>query len=295
MAGNKNTVEIGAHCNGGLKSAPKKALEIGAQAVQIFIGSPQSWKSPTPDRDEIQGFKEEIRKNKLGPVFVHGTYLVNLASPTVANYENSIENLSIGLRLADAAGASGLIFHPGSTKGEPYDDAILRVVRSIERVLEDYQGDCKLVLEVCAGSGNTIGSKFSQFKDVFNALAFDKRLGVCFDTCHLYSAGYDIASKDGLDATLTEFDNLVGLKWLVAIHANDSKTPFASGKDRHENIGEGSIGGEAFQRMMTVKELRSVPWILEVPGFENKGPDRKNIEILRRFSTAGSKSKCRAY
>ena len=294
MAGKKNSVDIGAHCNGGLKSAPKKALEIGAQTVQIFIGSPQSWRSPTPDRDEIQEFKDEIRKNKLGPVFVHGTYLVNLASPTVANYENSIENLSIGLRLADAAGASGLIFHPGSTKGEPYEEALSRVVHSIERVLEDYQGKCRLVLEVCAGSGNTIGSKFSQFEDVFKALAFDKRLGVCFDTCHLYSAGYDIATDDGLQSTLAEFDELVGLQWLVAIHANDSKTPFGSGKDRHENIGEGSIGSKAFERMLAVKELRAVPWILEVPGFENKGPDRKNIEILRSFAAAGSKSRCRA-
>ena len=98
----------------------------------------------------------------------------------------------------------------------------------------------------------------------------------------------------GQQTALAEFDELVGLQWLVAIHANDSKTPFGSGKDRHENIGEGSIGSEAFERMLAVKELRAVPWILEVPGFENKGPDRKNIEILRSFAAAGSKSRCRA-
>lgn len=284
MTSGIRSVAIGAHCNGGLKQAPKKALEIGAQAVQIFIGSPQSWRSPSPPEDDFKKFRDRIQSNQLGPVFVHGTYLVNLASPVPDNYEKSINNLGIGLRLADEAGADGLIFHPGSTRGKPYKQALARVVKSIRKILNGYKGNCKLTLEVCAGSGNTIGADFSQFKDILEAMDYDERLGVCLDTCHLYSAGYDIASKKGLEKTLSEFEDLIGWSRLVAVHANDSKTPFNSGKDRHENIGEGSIGIKAFGRMLKVKELRAVPWILEVPGFESKGPDRKNIEILRTLA-----------
>ncbi len=275
---------IGAHCNGGLKGATTKAVEIGAGAMQIFIGSPQTWQAPTPSQEEISNFRKSHRQNKLGPIFVHGNYLVNLASPDPTNYEKSIANLFIGLRIADAVGASALIFHPGSTKDYPYEEAISRVVRSLKAVLHEYQGNCRLVLEVCAGSGNTIGSRFYQFRDIFSAMDFDTRLGVCWDTCHLYSAGYDIKSETGLESTMEEFDRELGLKWLVAIHANDSKTPFNSNRDRHENIGQGSIGEEAFSRMLKLPELCAVPWILEVPGFEKKGPDRQNIEILKRLS-----------
>ncbi|MBX9696305.1 MAG: TIM barrel protein, partial [Cyanobacteria bacterium] len=130
---------IGAHVNGGLKCT-SKAVEIGAEAVQIFIGSPQTWRAPKPSPDEILDFKKEHLQNCLGPIFVHGNYLVNTASPDPVNYKRSVSNLHNALRMADAVGASGLIFHPGSTKDHPYDEAISRVVQSLTTVLEDYRG-----------------------------------------------------------------------------------------------------------------------------------------------------------
>lgn len=286
-ATNGDKLLIGAHTNGGLKGAVDKALEIGAQSMQIFIGSPQTWKSPQPGADEFANFKSRVAKHKLGPVFVHGNYLVNLATSSPEFLEKSLNNMYTALRLADRAGADGLIFHPGSAGTTPYKEALRRVVGAINVVLDDYEGNCKLVLEVCAGQGETIGDRFEEFADIMELLDWDERLGVCWDTCHLFNAGYDVSTEEGLAKTVDEFEELVGFEWLMAVHANDSKTPFASRRDRHENIGEGYIGREAFQRMLTHPKLRHLPWILEVPGFEEKGPDRKNIDLLHTLASGG--------
>jgi deoxyribonuclease-4 len=277
-------IVVGAHCKGGLKGAASTADEIGAQTVQIFIGSPQTWREPSPASEDIEAFRSSVVKQALGPVFVHGNYLVNLASTSLENMAKSVQNLHAALRMADRAGARGLIFHPGSAGSASYEDGLLRVISSLQHVLSQYSGECKLLLEVCAGQGQTIGDRFIEFKDILSAMGYDKRLGVCWDTCHLFNAGYDVASEEGLKRTVDEFAELVGFEWLYAIHANDSKTPLGARRDRHENIGQGYIGEDGFQRMLHHPALRALPWILEVPGFEDKGPDRKNIEILKRLS-----------
>lgn len=280
----KQQVLIGAHVKGGIRGAVDHALKIGAKPMQVFIGSPQTWVATPPATTDIELFKKGVEEHQLGPVFVHGCYLVNLAASSTDNLKKSIQNLYLGLRYADAIGASGLIFHPGSAGKADENDAIVKVIKSLEIVLHEYSGKCKLLLEVCAGQGGTIGDRFSELGAILDGLGRDSRLGVCWDTCHMYSAGYDIKSPEGLIRTLDEFEREVGFDWLMAIHANDSKTPFASRKDRHENIGAGSIGAEAFGRMFTHECLRKVPWILEVPGFDDNGPDRKNIQLLQRLS-----------
>lgn len=275
---------IGAHVNGGVKGAVKKALEIGAQSMQIFIGSPQTWHAPQPDPADINAFTKGVEKNKLGPVFVHGNYLVNLATPNADNLKKSLYNTHEALRMADRVGADGLIFHPGSARTSSHDEAMVRLFAAIQTILKGYEGRCKLLLEVCAGQGGTIGDKFSELKEIIVALGNDERLGVCWDTCHLFNAGYDVSTEKGLKDTIDEFEEIVGFEWLFAVHANDSKTTFASRRDRHENIGKGYIGEEAFRRMLHHPKLRPLPWILEVPGMENKGPDRANIDILHRLA-----------
>jgi deoxyribonuclease-4 len=277
-------VNVGAHCKGGLKGAVAHAREIGAQAVQIFIGSPQTWREPVPEPNHVKAFLEGIEEHELGPVFVHGNYLVNLASTSKDNLNKSVDNLAAALRLADMSGARGLVFHPGSALQSSYDEALGRVIKALEQVLSGYKGQCKLLLEVCAGQGQTIGARFVQFKDIFDAFGWDKRLGVCWDTCHLFNAGYDIATEKGLEQTIDEFDREVGFEWLYAIHANDSKNPLGARKDRHENIGEGHIGKSGFRRMLHHPQLKKYPWILEVPGFANEGPDKKNIDIMRTLA-----------
>lgn len=271
---------VGAHVTGGLKGAVDRALEIGAGPVQIFIGSPQTWKTPSPKLEDLNGFVSGVSKHKLGPVFVHGNYLVNLASALPINLDKSVASLASQLRMADSAGAVGLVFHPGSAGSATYQHALDRVLRSLEAVLAGYDGKCRLLLEVCAGQGETIGDRFVEFADILKAMGHDRRLGVAWDTCHLFNAGYDVGSEDGLRRTVEEFGELIGFDWLLAIHANDSKTPLGARRDRHENIGRGHIGAEAFARMLKHPILRPLPWILEVPGYENKGPDRKNIQTL---------------
>lgn len=282
----QSAVNVGAHVKGGIKGAVPHALDIGAETIQIFIGSPQTWREPIPDKADVQNFITGVKQKSLGPVFVHGNYLVNLASANLENLAKSVDNLHKALRMADRAGAAGLIFHPGSAGQATYEDGLTRVLSALEHVLTDYSGNCKLLLEVCAGQGQTIGDRFSEFRDILSEMGHDRRLGVCWDTCHLFNAGYDVASEDGLERTIEEFEKEVGFDWLFAIHANDSKTALGSRRDRHENIGQGYIGEDGFRRMLQHEKLRHYPWILEVPGFENKGPDKKNIEILRRLATS---------
>lgn len=274
---------IGGHCHGGITGAVKSALEIGAQAMQIFIGSPQTWREPQPAPSDMTRFKADVIKEGLGPVFVHGNYLVNLASSSQDNLHKSVLNMHKALRLADQCGADGLIFHPGSARGTTRADAITKILAAIVVILKDYDGHCKLLMEVTAGQGQTIGDRFSELGEIIKELDYDKRLGVCWDTCHLFCAGYDVATEKGLAKTISDFEKEVGFEWLVSIHANDSKAPLGSKRDRHENIGQGYIGEAAFRRMLHQPELRPLPWILEVPGFADKGPDRKNIEILHRL------------
>ena len=276
-------LKVGAHVTGGMKGAVDRALEIGARPVQIFIGSPQTWKEASPARADYDGFCAGVKKHKLGPVFVHGNYLVNLASNVPLNLERSVISLASQLRMADRAGAVGLVFHPGSAGKATYQEALDRVLRSLEAVLDGYDGKCRLMLEVCAGQGETIGDRFSEFADILKAMGHDPRLAVCWDTCHLFNAGYDVSTEKGLTSTIEEFGELIGFEWLLCVHANDSKTPLGARRDRHENIGKGHIGAEAFARMLHRRELRELPWILEVPGFENKGPDAKNIRIMHKL------------
>lgn len=279
-----NVPRIGGHVNGGVKGAVRKAEEIGAEAMQIFLGSPQAWKEPSHTVADMKQFAKDVAEKGLGPVFVHGNYLVNLATVNPEFLTKSISNLRTNLFMADQIGAAGVIFHPGSAGANARVDAVKLVIKSLEVVLDGYDGKCRLVLEVCAGQGQTVGDTFEELAVVLDAFGWDKRLAICWDTCHLFNAGYDVSSKDGLKRTIDQFEKTVGFEWLVAIHANDSKTVLGARRDRHENIGQGYIGEEAFARMLSDKHLRKQPWLLEVPGFENKGPDRRNIEILRRLA-----------
>ncbi|MBI4859445.1 MAG: deoxyribonuclease IV [Candidatus Riflebacteria bacterium] len=284
---------IGAHVGGGLTGAVARALQIGAGPVQIFIGSPQTWREPSPKDDDFASFSAGLKQHALGPAFVHASYLVNLATCDPTNRDRSVNSLRSQLRLADRAGAAGLIFHPGSAGQASEEQALTNVIRAVEAVLDGYTGCCRLVLEVCAGQGQTIGDRFPELAAVLDALGRDRRLGVCWDTCHLFAAGYDVATADGLARTVDEFETTIGFEWLCAIHANDSKTPLASRKDRHENIGKGHIGAEAFSRMLHHPRLRPLPWILEVPGFDGNGPDRLNVEILKGLARVQSSSRRR--
>lgn len=280
-------MKVGAHVStaGGMNKAIDRALAIGCEAIQIFGSSPQSWAYKPVPEEQTRAFREKAEEAAISPVFFHAIYLINLGSADPAIAEKGVQSLINYMHLAKEIGAAGVIFHPGSHKGMGYDAIFAQTVSSIERVLENSPDGPALTLENTAGMGQTIGAKFEELGRIISAVdsAYSDRLKVCLDTQHSYAAGYDIASKDGLEAALAEFDETIGLDKLAALHANDSKRELGNGVDRHENIGEGYIGLQGFENIMGNSAFQDVPFFLEVPGFENKGPDIANIGILKNI------------
>jgi deoxyribonuclease-4 len=266
-----------------LAGAVRTALSIGAESIQVFIGSPRTWRVAIPDEETVGDFRRDVALHRLGPVFVHASYLVNLAGAEPIRAK-SIATLHWQLREAERAGAAGLIFHPGSFGTTPRGEALRHVASAMDLVLDGYAGRCRLLLETTAGQGAAIGSRFEDLADLLARFPGDDRVGVCWDTCHLFAAGYDVATGEGLERTLAELDAVVGLEHLHAVHANDSKAPLGSRRDRHANIGAGHIGTAAFRRMLRHPALRPLPWILEVPGLADRGPDRPSIDLLRKLA-----------
>lgn len=278
-------MKIGAHVSAAapLAKCVDRACDIGADAIQIFASGPQSWRPGAHTDEAMAAMKTRAAECNIDTVFLHGVYLVNLATadPTLLN--RSVGSLKQYLAFCGATGARGTIFHTGSHKGAGFDGALSQIAGAIERVLETTPPQTWLILENSAGQGGTVGGRFSELAAIIDAVG-SERVKVCLDTCHLYAAGYDIATPAGCDATIEEFDRTVGLDRLVAVHANDSKAGLGSGLDRHENIGEGQIGLDGFRAITAHPAFRTLPFILEVPGYDGKGPDRRNIETLRQIA-----------
>lgn len=273
-------LKIGAHVSSAVQLGLSvgRAKEIGANCFQFFLSPPQQWVKSKHEEVEIEDFKTKVTEGGMGPNFIHGTYLINLATEKSEHLEKSISWLDYALNLAERLDVTGIIFHTGSHGGRGFENTLTQIAQSLNTLLQK-SGKCFLILENSAGAGGNIGGPFSQLGKILKIVKSD-RLKICLDTCHGFAAGYDLRSDKGISTTLAEFDQEIGLKNLVAIHANDTKFDLGSKKDRHENIGEGFLGREGFKNLLNHKSLRSLPFILEVPGFEGKGPDKKNIDIL---------------
>lgn len=284
---------IGAHVRtgGGLHKAIENAGRIGAECIQIFGASPQQWQVKFPSKSEALLFKKQMEEHKVGPVFLHAAYLVNLASPEAALRAKSIQSLSDHLKIADLIGAAGLIFHMGSNKGENLEEALHGTVSGMKEVLKNVPGKTLLIMENSAGGGSKLGATPEQLGYLLKKVG-SQRVKVCIDTAHAFEAGIiDEYSPARVKKFLKDLDSKIGLENIVALHINDSKTPPHSHYDRHENIGEGYIGLKGFQALATEKRLHDKAWILEVPGFDGEGPDKRNIEILRSCCEATGRAR----
>ncbi|MCC7089626.1 MAG: deoxyribonuclease IV [Dehalococcoidia bacterium] len=280
------TVRIGAHVSsaGGHHLVFERARAIGAEAVQLFISAPQQWKLPDPGDEQVGLFRRQ--RDAAGiPAFFHGVYLINFGSQDEALLGRSIASLKAYRHFAGQMGVVGTIFHVGSHLGAGFDEAMVeRIARMLGDVLDDEPDNPSLlILENNAGQGNCIGGKFEELGTLIGGLGGDPRVGVCIDTCHAYAMGYDLATDEGCATAMEEFDREVGFGRLVAVHANDTKQPLGTFRDRHENIGEGHIGIDGFRTLMAHPAFREVPFLLEVPGFDGKGPDAKNIRRLKKI------------
>jgi len=251
---------------GGLNVAETKALAMGANCMQIFSSSPRDWGLPNlPDY-----------RFMISPVYFHATYLINLADGGEIG-ERSKRLLVAELNLASRLGIKGSIVHPGSFKGDPTDEKFAIFLDNIAQVLANTPKDTYLILE---NAGNKkIGQNLAELGAIAAAIS-DPRLKFCLDTCHLQATGYDLSIPGKI---IDLFDDLIGLGRLELIHVNDSKDPLGSFRDRHENIGEGTIGLQNFKKFINEPRLSQTPFILEVPGFDDKGPDRENLDILKNL------------
>lgn len=272
--------KIGAHVSaaGSLSLSFERAQEIGAECTQIFISPPQQWAQIEHSSKEIEKYLQETKKTRIEPNFVHATYLINLASQNPEHLQKSINWLIHAQKEAERLKVIGTIFHIGSAGKMERGEALNQVIKAVSEILQN-TGQINLILETSAGAGNTIGDEFFELGQIIKKVG-DNRLKVCLDTQHTFASGYDVRSKEGLDQTLEEFEGQVGLKNLVVIHANDSKTELGSRKDRHENIGDGLIGLDGFRNIINHQSLKDIPFILEVPG-EGSGPDTNNILRLK--------------
>ena len=277
-------MKIGAHVStaGGISKAVGRGVEIGCEALQIFGSSPQGWAFKPVPGEEVEAFRQEAAEAGMGPVFLHAIYLINLGTPKEDVLAKGVQSLINYMGLASAIGAAGVIVHPGSHGGAGYEAIFPQVVSSIRTVLDHSPEGPVLALENMAGMGQHIGAKFEDLGWILREID-SPRLKVCLDTQHCFAAGYDMATGEGIDEMIAEFDREVGVSNLLAVHANDSKRPRGSGVDRHDNIGDGFIGEEGFAAIMGNPAFQEAPFLLEVPGFEGKGPDRQNIDILKKL------------
>ena len=264
---------------GGLNKAIDRAQEMGAETVQLFASSPRGWAFKPPAEADVTAYREKAAAADISPTFLHGSYLVNVGG-TPDLVEKSIDSLTNHMNVASSIAAAGVIFHGGSHKGSGFEGVLSKAVASIQEVLARSPDDVWLIIENSAGMGAHIGSSFNEIGRLINAID-SPRMMVCLDTQHMLAAGYNVTESDGIDNAMAEFDKEIGLSRLVAVHANDSKVELGSGVDRHENIGEGFLGAAGFEAIVGHSAFRDVPFILEVPGFDKKGPDKENLDRLK--------------
>ena len=280
---------IGAHCGGGVKGALDKAVEIGADAVQLFTQSPRAWKPPTPNPELYEKFRAQREEAAIGAVLCHAIYLVNLAAPNDDVYEKSITAMSSTMEIACAIEADGVVFHVGSHLGSGFEHGLERVLPAMEQVLERCSEHTWLLMENSAGAGGTIGRSIEELATLFEKLDRHPRLGVCLDSCHLYVSGCDVTDPDAMAAVLGELDGSVGLDRLRCLHVNDAKTALGSNLDRHDNILDG-VMGEGLGAFLAHPKVQGLPAILEVPGADDKGPNAdelgKTRELHARWTSA---------
>ncbi len=270
---------IGGHVGGGLSSAIDNTLSIGGNCLQIFAGSPRMWARSLWAVDVTQKFTELAIKNDLNPVYIHALYLTNLASDNEELVEKSIAALVTDMKNSASINGAGVVLHIGSHQGRGWQDSRTLVIESIRKVLESTPDNSYLLLENSAGQKGKIGS-LTELADILNSIN-SPRLKVCLDTAHAFEAGYNFTTDQGLEIWLKEIESTIGFEKIELLHLNDSKTPLGSGRDNHQNIGDGYIGSDGMKKLINHPKLAHLPLILEVPGLEGMGPDKENVDRVK--------------
>jgi deoxyribonuclease IV len=276
-------MKIGGHVSvsGGLLNAFERAQNIGANCFQIFVSSPRMWAVPKVDGATAKAFKEQLRVRDMNPSFVHIKYLVNIASPDNEVVKKSLDAVKQEMRLCSLLGLYGGMFHIGATKGGSNKDGILKVVEAVTEVMAEIPDNIFLLLENSASS-KKIGSQLEEIAELLEKINH-KRVAVCLDTAHAFAAGYDLRTEAGVDTFIDKVESCFGIEKVKLFHLNDSKSELGSGRDLHENIGDGKIGLAGFKALLNHKKTTQKAFIIETPGQDKSGPDRHNIEVLHNL------------
>jgi deoxyribonuclease-4 len=275
---------LGAHMSiaGGVGNALLDGKKVDCDAIQIFTKSSRQWASKPYTKEEIEQFQINWKETGIGSVVAHDSYLLNLGSPDAALRHRSVAAFVDELERCEVLGVTNLIAHPGAHVGAGEAEGIKTIARSLDEIHTACPGyTTKVTLEITAGQGSNLGYRFEQIGAIMDATKQNDRLRVCFDTEHAFAAGYDLRTKDGYERTFGEFDEAIGLDRLAAFHLNDSKKEFHSRVDRHEHIGKGFIGVEAFRLLMNDKRFWGLPMCLETPKGADLKEDRENLTLLR--------------
>ena len=270
--------------------ALQHGADIGADAVQIFTQSPRMWKPSQYSDEVLAGYRAaQAEHPSVASTFCHATYLINLASPDPELAAKSRACLTANLATAYGMGADGLVLHIGSHRGSGFDTALPAVAAALVDSLDEIDADvegCPILLENAAGAGDTVGRSFEELASVIDATGGDDRLGVCLDTQHLWASGIPFGTVGEADALVELIEATVGLARLRCLHLNDSKVDFGANRDRHENIGDGTIGADGLAALLGHPAVQGVPAILEVPG-EGDGPRTEDVIAARGVLEAG--------
>ena len=279
-------MKLGVHTSitGGVEKAAVRAKKIGCDTFQMFSANPRGWKTLSPTLDDFERFREARARWGLAPVAVHDNYLINLATADRVIRERSIKAFREEIDRALGLGADYLIAHPGSAKGATTSQAVRTFVEAMLRATKGMQlNGLMILIENTAGQGSALGRSFEEVAEIIAGASKELPVGACIDTAHCFQAGYPIQTQAGLLGTVRTLDSTVGISRVRIIHANDSKTAFASHADRHQHIGKGAIGMEAFRRIVRHPKLRSIPFICETP-MDRPGDDKRNLRTMRRLA-----------
>jgi deoxyribonuclease-4 len=273
---------IGAHMSisGGLEKAIERGASIGCTAIQIFTKSSQRWEAHPLTVEAITSFQLAQKEFNIHHIITHANYLINLGSPEEQFNKKSVAGLIVELQRCEQLAIPYLVVHPGAALGSDEQECLIRIAHNLDRVLETVPGKTAILIENTAGQGSAVGYSFEHLATILQSVSLKERVGACFDTAHAFAAGYRFGTAPEYEALWKEFDSIVGLSKLKVIHVNDSKKECGSRVDRHEHIGKGKIGLEAFRLLVNDARFANVPKILETPK-DSLEDDRLNIDLLK--------------
>ncbi|HEX6583292.1 MAG TPA: deoxyribonuclease IV [Thermoleophilaceae bacterium] len=285
---------VGAHVStaGGLVPAHERAVERGCEAMQVFNQSPRAWRPTRWKPDDVAEFLSLRKDSPVKSVTIHAVYLINPATKDRGMRKKSADSLIHALRMGDEIRADGVVLHPGSTVGEPREEALPRVGEMVKHALSESDG-CRLLLENTAGAGNTLGRSFEELRELIELAGGDKRIGICLDSCHMYASGFDITTPDKLSDVIDSYAKVVGMRRLKCLHVNDSLTPLGSNRDRHAPPGDGEIGPRGCAAFLSEPRFEKLPALFEGPGANGHAPEKVDVDTLKKLRTQGLRARRR--